>query len=149
MLMDKYGRQNMLDFWSNLGTTAIFTANNNWGVLNAHDALIYMSDLYDFYARDDVYGEAVMTNFLNAYPTFLKGNGSYPVANKSGWSGSSQHDVSIIFAENPYIIIGLSNMGYNGGYMNHFNKVNDLAYKLHTEYWKYKTSMCNNIKQYE
>ena len=31
---------------------------------------------------------------------------------------------------------------------NNFNKVNDLAYNLHTEYWKYKINSCEKIKQY-
>ena len=46
MLMDKYGRTNMLSFWKEKGTNAIFTNNNNWGVTNGHDALIYMEELY-------------------------------------------------------------------------------------------------------
>ena len=149
MLMDKYGKKNIRDFWQGMGTDTIFTGGDNWGLISAHDAKIYMSELYKFYVDNSEYGNELMNNFIGATTKFITGKNDYIVANKSGWSGSSQHDVSIIFAENPYIIIGLSNMGYNGGYMNHFNKVNDLAYKLHTEYWKYKTSMCNNIKQYE
>ena len=147
MLMDKYGRENMLNFWSNLGTNAIFTANNNWGVMNAHDALIYMSELYNFYAKDNEYGEAVMKNFINAHPTFLKGDGNVPVANKSGWSGTAIHDVAIIFSDNPYIVVALSNTG-ESNYTSYFHNANDLAYRLHEEYWKYKMDTCNNIKQY-
>jgi len=147
MLMDKYGRENMLNFWSNLGTNAIFTANNNWGVMNAHDALIYMSELYRFYAQDDVYGEAIMNNFIKAYPTFLKGKSDVLVANKSGWSGTAIHDVAIIFADNPYIVVALSNTG-ESDYVSYFNNANELAYRLHEAYWKYKMDTCNNIKQY-
>ena len=147
MLMDKYGRKNMLSFWQGLGTTAIFTANNNWGVLNAHDALIYMSELYNFYARDNVYGEAIMKNFLNAYPTFLKGRNGYLVANKSGWSGTVIHDIAIVFADNPYIVVALSNTG-ESNYTDYFNHANELAYRLHEEYWKYKMNTCGQIKQY-
>ena len=147
MLMDNYGRTNMLNFWKNLGTTAIFKQNSNWGNLNAHDALIYMSELYRFYNQNDEYGNQIMTNFLNAFPKFIKGKNGYKVANKSGWTGSAIHDVSIIFADNPYIIVALSNTG-NGNYTSYFNKANDLAYNLHMEYWKYKMSLCDNIKQY-
>lgn len=148
MLMDKYGRSNMLNFWQEKGTSAIFTANNNWGVTNAHDASIYMQELYKFYVNDDTYGEALMKNFMNAHPKFITGKNKYVVANKSGWSGTAIHDVSIIFADNPYIVVGLSNLGTTDYYMSYFNKVNDLAYRLHTEYWKYKMNQCNNIKQY-
>lgn len=148
MLMDKYGRKNMLEFWKKLGTKAIFTANNNWGVTNAHDAVIYMEELYRFYIENEKYGQELMKNFLNANPKFIKGKNGYKVANKSGWSGTAIHDVSIIFADNPYIVVALSNLGYTDYYMSYFNKANDFAYRLHTEYWKYKMDVCSNIEQY-
>lgn len=148
MLMDKYGRKNMLNFWQAKGTTAIFTADNNWGITNAHDASIYMQELYRFYVNNSEYGEPLMKNFMSAYPKFISGKNNYVVANKSGWSGTAIHDVSIVFADNPYIVVALSNLGNTDYYMSYFNKANDLAYKLHTEYWKYKMSQCNSIKQY-
>lgn len=148
MLMDKYGRENMLSFWQGLGTNSIFTANNNWGVVNAHDAVIYMSELYRFYLENDIYGLELMNNFLNAKPKFISGENNYQVANKSGWSGTVIHDVSIVFANNPYIVVALSNLGDTDYYMSYFNKVNDLASKLHSEYWKYKMDKCSEISQY-
>lgn len=148
MLMDRFGRKNMLEFWNKFGTTAIFQANNNWGGINAHDATIYMSELYNFYSENETYGKEVMNNFMNAEPKFIKGKNNYKVANKSGWGASSIHDVSIVFADNPYILVALSNLGQTDYYMSYFNKVNDLAYKLHTEYWKYKMNLCQNINQY-
>ena len=148
MLMDRYGRENILAFWRDKGTTAIFTLPTNWGVTNAHDATIYMEELYKFYISNDEYGGAVMKNFLNSYPKFIKGKNNYEVASKSGWAGSVLHEMSIVFSDNPYIVIGLSNLGDKGNYQEYFDKVNDLAYKLHTEYWKYKMNKCNNIKQY-
>lgn len=148
MLMDKYGRNNMLSFWKEKGTNVIFTENNNWGVINAHDAIIYMEELYKFFVDDDTYGKELMNNFLEAKTKFIKGKNGYKVANKSGWSGTAIHDVSIVFADNPYIVVALSNLGRTEGYMSYFNKVNDLAYRLHTEYWKYKMDMCGDIIQY-
>ena len=147
MLEDHFGRSNMREFWKAKGADKIFTANNNWGILDASDALIYMSELFRFYNENEEYGEALMQNFLNAYPSFLKGKNGYEVANKSGWSGSVIHDVAIIFADNPYIVVALSNLGAGGG-TSYFNTANDLAYELHTEYWKYKMEQCQNIKLY-
>ena len=148
MLEDKFGRVNMLNFWKEKGTEYIFTQNSNWGVLNAHDALIYMEELYNFYLTNEEYGGAIMENFKNASPKFIKGKNDYPVANKSGWGNTSIHDVSIIFAENPYIVVALSTLGKTNIYKSYFENANNLAYELHTEYWKYKTEYCNNIKQY-
>jgi len=148
MLMDNFGRTNMLAFWQEKGTSAIFTANNNWGITNAHDASIYMEELYRFYVENEEYGQELMNNFLNADPKFVKGKNNYKVANKSGWAGTAIHDVSIVFADNPYIIVALSNLGETDYYMSYFNKANDFAYRLHTEYWKYKMDTCGNIDQY-
>lgn len=148
MLEDKFGRVNMLNFWEEKGTEYIFSQNTNWGVLNAHDAIIYMEELYRFYLNNEKYGKEIMENFKNASPKFIEGKNDYLVANKSGWGNTSIHDVSIIFAENPYVVVALSTLGKTNIYNAYFDKVNDLAYELHTEYWKYKTESCSNIKQY-
>ena len=148
MLMDKYGRVNIRDFWRQKGTNAIFEQNTNWGQTSAHDAVIYMEELFKFYLTNDEYGNEVMNNFLKSYPKFIKGKNNENIASKSGWSGSSLHEMSIIFTDNPYIVIGLSNLGDKDYYQSYFNKINNLAYNLHTEYWKYKMSKCQKIKQY-
>ena len=148
MLMDRFGRENILKFWQNKGTTGIFTLPTNWGVTNAHDATIYMEELYKFYLSNDEYGGALMNNFLRSYPKFIKGKNNYQVASKSGWAGSVLHEMSIVFADNPYIVIGLSNLGDKVNYQEYFDRINDLAYNLHVEYWKYKISTCQNIHQY-
>ena len=88
-----------------------------------------------------------MKNFLNSSTKFLKGNGSVPVANKFGWSGTAVHDVAIIFTNNPYIVVALSNLG-ESEYTSYFDNANGFAYELHNAYWKYKIDSCNNIKQY-
>lgn len=147
MLMDHFGRDKIRSFWQERGTSVIFTVNNNWGITNSHDALIYMSELYRFYLENEEYGKPLMNNFLNAKTKFIKGVNKYPVANKSGWSGSAIHDVSIIFADNPYIVVALSNLG-DKSYSAYFNKANELAFKLHNEYWKYKMNECNKINQF-
>lgn len=148
MLMDKYGRVNMLNFWQNLGTSSIFVANNNWGNVSARDGIIYMDELYKFYLENDRYGEEVMGIFLDAKTKFISSSNNYKIANKSGWSGTAIHDASIVFANNPYIVVALSNLGDTDYYMSYFNRVSELASNLHEEYWKYKMNKCNNIKQY-
>ena len=148
MLMNRYGRKNMLNYWQEKGTNTIFTENNIWGPINAHDAIIYMEELYKFYLTNEEYGTEVMNNFLKSYPKFITGKNNYSIASKDGWAGSAIHDISIIFADNPYIVVALSNLGNTEYYQSYFNKANDLAYKLHIEYWKYKMNLCQNIKQY-
>lgn len=148
MLMDKYGRENMYSFWKDKGTTYIFSTNTNWGDFSAKDASIYMEELYNFYINSDEYGKEVMNNFLKSYPKFISSSEKYDIASKSGWSGSSLHDAAIVFADNPYIVIALSNTGASDNYQEYFDKVSELSSKLHNEYWRYKIDNCENIKKY-
>lgn len=148
MLMDKYGRENMLEFWTNLGTKSIFKVENNWGNVSAKDAGIYMQELYNFYKNDSEYGTLALNNFLNTSFKLITSKDGYKVANKSGWSGSSMHDASIVMADNPYVLVVLSNLGNDDNYSYYFNTVSNYASTLHNEYWKYKVNYCNKFKQY-
>ena len=149
MLTDELGRNNIKNFWQQKGTSVILTGSDNWGLLNAHDAMIYMKELYTFYVNNEEYGNELMDNFLNASAKFLSSKNEYAMAHKSGWSGTAQHDAAIVFAENPYIVIALSHLGYDSSYMSYFNRVSELTNNLHQEYWKYKMDKCSNIKQYQ
>lgn len=144
MLMDRFGRENMYNFWNNLGTRSIFRQYSNWGVTNANDATIYMKELYDYYSTDTVLSNELMNNFINVSFKPLSGkNGSKNTANKSGWSGSAFHDAAIIFDDNPYILVVLSNTGNNYYYL--FNITSNLVGQMHEQYWDLKYNTCSKI----
>lgn len=150
MLMNRFGRENMLKFWTRLGTRYIYTYNTIWGVTSAKDASIYMQELYDFYLEDDEYGNLLMDYFKNAsWKMISNENGEYHTANKGGWSDKAFHDVAIVFEENPYILVVMSNTGEDySSYTYLFEKASKLAGQLHRGYWEYKMNKCNEIKQY-
>lgn len=148
MLMNRFHRENVLPFWSNLGTDYIFTLNTIWGVTSAHDASIYMQELYRFYLDNKEYGGVLMNYFKNAeWKMITDKNGNFNTANKGGWSGTAFHDVAIVFAENPYILVIMSNAG-ESNYSKLFQDTSKLVGELHEAYWKYKEVTCQNIKQY-
>ena len=142
MLMSKYGRKNMMEFWKSKGTEEIYT-KETWGNITAYDASIYMKELYNFYKEGNEYSEAAMNDFINSNKKFIKSPNNKTIANKAGWFHDTKHDVGIILDDKPYILIALSNLGstYNGSY---FKDVSDMAYRLHTEYWNYRNSKCVN-----
>lgn len=143
MLMDRFKRQNLLEFWQEKGTEAIYTQNTIWGLTNAHDAAIYMNELYDFYENNEEYGTELMNNFIDNGGQFFTAPEGLKSANKSGCAGSTMHDISIVFDENPYILIALSNLGcLNAG--DYFDIVSDYGYRLHKAYWEYKVESCMN-----
>ena len=146
MLFDRYGKNVLSDYWKEKGLEVTLTKKyTGWGDINAHDAVIYMNELYKFYTEDKTYGEEAMSDFINTTDKFLKAPEGYQIANKGGWYHETKNDVAIVLTEQPYIVVALSNLGsrYNGPY---FKDISNLTYKLHTEYWNYKTSICNNIK---
>ena len=74
-------------------------------------------------------------------------DGNFNTANKGGWSEKTIHDVAIVFEENPYVLVIMSNAG-EGNYSYLFNQTSKLVGNLHDNYWKYKIDLCSNIKLY-
>lgn len=145
MLMDRFGRANMYNFWTEKGTNSIFKYYSNWGSTNANDATIYMKELYDYYNTDTELANELMKNFMSVTFKPLSGkNGSKNTANKSGWTGSVFHDAAIIFDDNPYILVVLSNTGVSG-YTYLFDLTSNLVGQLHEQYWNLKYDMCSEI----
>lgn len=142
MLNNKYKTSNMLAYWSNLGTTAIFKDNTAWGNINADDATIYMEELYNYYINENKYNEELLSYFDKSWKIISTPNNNIRIASKSGWSGSSLHDTALIFDKNPYTLTILTQRGYTE-YQNFFDDISSLIYKFHTEYWNQKTQICN------
>ncbi len=148
MLMDRFGRKNVLEFWKRQGTQNIYTLNTIWGFTSAKDASIYMKELYRFYQKNHEYGKRLIEYFKGAtWKLIVDKNGEFNTANKGGWSGKAIHDVAIVFDKNPYLLVIMSNKG-EGGYEYLFSETSGLAGELHEAYWKYKSELCQTITQY-
>lgn len=148
MLMDRFSRKEMYEFWKGKGTKYIFSDDTIWGFVSAKDASIYMRELYRFYNDDKEYGTRLMEHFKNAsWKLVTDKSGRLNTANKGGWSGIAIHDVAIVFDKNPYILVVMSNLGEED-YSYLFQNTNKLVGSLHEAYWKYKEQICSGIKQY-
>ncbi len=74
--------------------------------ITAKDAAIYMHAIYEFTENDEIYGKMLydyMTHTRN--PMFYS---SYPLIRKYGWADASFHDMAIVDAPHPYILILLT-----------------------------------------
>jgi len=148
MLVNRFGRSNILSLWKEKETKNIFTYDTIWGITSASDASIYMQELYNFYVSNDQYGDKLFEYFTYAdWKQITDKNGNYNTANKGGWSDETFHDVAIVFDKNPYILAIFSTTGYSD-YNYLFKNTSRLVGELHTSYWKYKLEECNKIKQY-
>ena len=70
-----------------------------------------------------------MDNFIDSKGKFIKNKDNDIVASKGGWSGSAIHDVGIVFDENPYIVVGLSNLGNTNEYNSYFSSDSEFSNK--------------------
>lgn len=66
MLMNRFGRKNIYNYWKEKGTKNIFMYDTIWETTSANDAVIYMEELYKFYIENDEYGNKPMEYFKNA-----------------------------------------------------------------------------------
>lgn len=66
MLMNRFGRKNIYNYWKEKGTKNIFMYDAIWETTSANDAVIYMEELYKFYIENDEYGNKLMEYFKNA-----------------------------------------------------------------------------------
>ncbi len=145
MLIDHFGKANMNNFWSQKGTNTIFKSYDNWGNISAHDAVIYMRELYDFYNTKSDLANELMDYFKKVtFKLIMDKNGYKNTASKSGWSGTVIHDSAIVLDENPYILVVLSNLGYSD-YEFLFNQTSLLIGQIHEIYWNLKDEMCQKV----
>lgn len=71
--------------------------------ITTKDAAVYMHAIYDFIQKDKTHGKMLyeyMTNTRN--PMFYS---SYPLVRKYGWADASFHEMAIVDAPHPYILI--------------------------------------------
>jgi len=141
MLNNKYKTKNMYNYWHSLGTETIFNGNTAWGNINANDATIYMEELYNYYKNENKYSIELLSYFIKAWKIISTPDKNVTIANKTGWSNTALHDTALIFDENPYTLVILTNRGFIE-YQSFFNKVSTLIYNFHKEYWKLKQQIC-------
>ncbi|MDD5826403.1 MAG: class A beta-lactamase-related serine hydrolase [Bacilli bacterium] len=148
MLMNHYGRKNILNYWKNLETKNIYTLDTIWGVTSAKDASIYMKEMYRFSKENNTYRKRLLQYFKGAeWKLITNKDGTFNTANKGGWSGTAIHDVAIVFEKNPYLLIIMSNTG-ESDYQYLFQTTSKLVGQMHEEYWKYKVQKCGSINLY-
>ncbi len=104
MLRAAYPIDGFKDFSRKLGIQDIagigYATNSN---ITVTDAAIYMREVNRFIRSDAVYGKILydyMTTTRNPMMT-----SSYPMLRKYGWADKSFHDMALVDAPNPYILI--------------------------------------------
>ena len=74
--------------------------------ITADDALTYMKEIFKYISTKSDLAKFMEENMLRTVNPMIRA--SYPVVRKYGWSTGAYHDIAIIQAPRPYILIILS-----------------------------------------
>lgn len=74
--------------------------------INAINAITYMKDIYSYITEDNQYGKVLETHMRSTVNPMIRS--TYPVIRKYGWMEGAYHDMAIIKAPRPYILVILS-----------------------------------------
>ena len=125
-LVNYIGKDNLKNYGIHLGAKNTLTSGDYYyGNTTVKDQLVYIKKLYDITKNN----EELKSFFVNDYGNYIKINDLITM-HKYGYYGQYYHDVGIIFDNNPYIIVILTNHG-NDNKKEIINDLSNLMYKYH------------------
>lgn len=142
MTASQVNRNDIKNFWEEKGADN-FWEKSVWGNISAHDGVIYMKEIYNYYLTNTQLSNELIELLYNSVFRLIKANNDVKVAHKSGWHFEIMHDTAIVFDEYPYALAIMTNKGHSD-YSAFFNKASKLIAEFHDLYWKNKSSICYN-----
>ena len=106
LLVRSYGLSGYLDFVRELGADESLVRNITGSRITARDAGIWALEIYNYINSGGTYSEGFRSDLINTNMQLV--TSAYQVANKYGWWERYFHDLAIVFAPNPYILVILS-----------------------------------------
>jgi len=107
MLRQVYPPESFKQYARSIGITDIYGIKNvSSSNITAVNAITYMKDIYSYITSDTLYGQTLETHMRNTVYPMIRSK--YPVVRKHGWMKGAYHDMAIIKAPRPYILVILS-----------------------------------------
>ncbi len=107
MLRQVYPATGFKQYARAIGITDIYGIKNiSNSNITAVNAITYMKDIYSYITGDTPYGKALETHMRSTVNPMIRSK--YPVVRKYGWMEGAYHDMAIIKAPRPYILVILS-----------------------------------------
>lgn len=107
MLRQAYPPEGFKQYARAIGITDIYGIKNvSSSNITAVNAITYMKDIYSYTTNDTLYGKTLETHMRNTVYPMIRSK--YPVVRKHGWMNGAYHDMAIIKAPRPYILVILT-----------------------------------------
>lgn len=127
-LVDMIGINNLRSYGRSLGAKDFLTRSNNdyFGNTTVKDQIAVWKYLYQF-VNNNSKGKELRQYFINSYCNYLLFDGIPTTMHKYGYYDIYYHDVGIVYADDPYIVVILTKHGND----NFKSIVQDLSKKIY------------------
>jgi len=134
MLFRQYGLSGFLEFAREIGANESLIGNLTGANVTARDSGLWMLAVHNYLESGGSYTELFRSDLLNTNMTLVQAN--HPVASKYGWARPSFHEMAIVYADSPYILVILSTL-YQGpvGGSNTFANISRRFEQFHRTYF--------------
>ena len=140
MLVSYVGRNVLKEYGKSLGAELTLSGVDNFGYINANDGYVYARNLYDFFRNNGDLGSELKSYFIESEQNDLKLEG-IDAATKYGEYSEFYHNIGIVFADNPYILVVLTREGKKN-YESIIQDISSKIYELHQLYYANREKVC-------
>lgn len=128
-LVNYIGKNNLRNYGKSIGAKYTLTQDNeNFGFTNVNDQIAYMKRLHEI--TKDGQNEELKSFFLNTRKNCLLFENSPQIMHKYGHWEPVYHNSGIVLDKNPYIVVILTQEGYNN-YQTIIKTLSKLVYEYH------------------
>jgi len=131
MLVRDYGLYGYMNFVREIEADETLVRNITGANITARDAGVWAYAVFQYVSSDGEYAPIFLHDLMNTNAQLIRA--SYPIANKYGWATNSFHDMAIVYADSPYILVILSNM--SDGAFGTFASISRLFENFHQQYF--------------
>lgn len=116
-LVDMIGRDNLKNYADRvIGTKNFLNVRTSfadyYGNTTVYDQMAIMRYLYKV-INNNINGDELKSYFINSYGAYLRFTGCPLIMHKYGKTNQYYHDVGIVLANSPYVVVILTTEGYN------------------------------------
>lgn len=128
-LVNYIGKETLKQYGISIGAKNTLYGSDNFGSTSVNDQIIYMKKLYSL--TKDNNNDELKSFFLNTRKNYLLFENSPKIMHKYGHWEHVYHNVGIVLDNNPYIVVILTNEGYDN-YQKIISTLSELIYDYHT-----------------
>jgi len=132
ILVRRYGLSGYMDFVRSIGADESLVQNITGSNITARDAGLWALAVHEYITSDGLFANVLKTDMLNTNMTLVRAD--YPIASKYGWATASFHELAIVYADNPYIVVILSN--FEDGAFSYFINISRQLQEFHRRYFR-------------